>query len=389
MAYTPQTQGPQKPEKYKFTGATYAYYGEQPGFVYDPYRDAYMPDKNDAQAYYQQAGVIDPPLPGGERKVGPDGRTYERDPNSPGGWKDVTPKAPGLLEQIAPLGAAALAVEGGKQLGVSLLSGGISLPSLGGAAAIGGAQATGAGTVLGGSQAVGAGAGLIGLTGASPFLGAAGLAAGAYTGYQQVKGLLNAGKGKDMSLLQETALAFPTFGLSYAWDPIKDAFGWGDQDRWKTEGNRLKKLQKNGTNIPQAYLDAMPTGGRSFDSMQRKDQAADFIGFDNKGAWVNNKFNQSRNVADLRGTDLIGYAAFAENDPTWFDKNQEERTRIAQAALDSGAVKERRGTIDVDWNKFTPPQAAPTPATPLPQNQGSPGMRPRKHQGRPKQPMQR
>ena len=101
-------------------------------------------------------------------------------------------------------------------------------------------------------------------------------------------------------------------------------------------------------------------------------------------------------MADLRGEDIVNYATFAENDPDWFKKPLEQRLAIANGALQAGAVKEHHGTVDVDWKKYQP---QPLPGQPAPtgqpqmltpkDNQGSPGMRPRRNQGRPSTPMKR
>lgn len=79
------------------------------------------------------------------------------------------------------------------------------------------------GTIVGGS-----GNGLLatapGSMGAG-FLPAAGVAAGALTGGLQAKGLYDAAKGDSMNFASQAALALPTFGLSFAYNPIKKMFG--------------------------------------------------------------------------------------------------------------------------------------------------------------------
>lgn len=418
MPYKPTSQGPQQPNKYPIPpGEKYQYWGEQPGFIYDPYRDAYMPDKTAANNYYQGAGLLPPGRP---RQQGQDGKTYEQ--QADGSWIEIKAEKPGLIDQVAPLAVAATAVEGGKQIGANVIpglfsSGGMfssgAAPVAGAAAAptastaatgagmlgsAGSGAATGASGVAGAADAAGVGGAqaLAGTAGTFPagfgLLPAAGIAAGAATGAMQAKGIYDVAKGKDMGFLSQAALALPTFGVSFGANKIRRMF---DQDKWKTEGNRLKKLQKNGAEVPQGLLDNMPTKGRSFESMQNKAQAADFIGRDDKGNWVNNKFNMSRNVADLRGEDIVNYATFAENDPEWFKKPLDQRLQIANQALQQGAVKEHHGTVDVDWKKFQPQPIPGQPAPGQPQmlapkdNMGSPGMRPKRNQGRPATPMKR
>jgi hypothetical protein len=108
----------------------------------------------------------------------------------------------------------------------------------------------------------------------------------------------------------------------------------------------------------------MPTKGRKLEDLIRKDVPADFIGRDPAGNWVNNKFAKSRNVADLRGEDIVNYSAFAEHDPQWFSKPLEERLKLANERLAAGAVKEHHGTIDVQFDKPSQPEAKP--AQPVP-----------------------
>jgi hypothetical protein len=58
-------------------------------------------------------------------------------------------------------------------------------------------------------------------------LPAAGIAAGAYTGFQQAKGVYDAFKGEDLDWQQQAALALPTFGASFLYNPVKDLFDSG------------------------------------------------------------------------------------------------------------------------------------------------------------------
>ena len=56
----PTTQGPQNPSKYPRTGPSYAYYGEQQGFVYNPWTDRYVPDPNAVRQYEEAQGIREP-----------------------------------------------------------------------------------------------------------------------------------------------------------------------------------------------------------------------------------------------------------------------------------------------------------------------------------------
>jgi len=76
---------------------------------------------------------------------------------------------------------------------------------------------------------------------------------------------------------------------------------------------------------------------------------------------VNNKFAKSRNVADLTGKDIWGYANFAERlGPQWMATSEANREAIANEALKRGLVSEGKGTINIqdnpefwDWAKNT------------------------------------
>lgn len=68
------------------------------------------------------------------------------------------------------------------------------------------------------------GSGYLGLTGA-PSYASLSYPAGAYTGYQQLKGVGDVAENKPMSLQEQAALALPTFGLSLAYNPVRKYFG--------------------------------------------------------------------------------------------------------------------------------------------------------------------
>lgn len=56
VGYNP-TPGPKNPGKYPFVGPSYQYYGEQQGYIYDPYSDNYVPDPKVQNQYYEDAGI--------------------------------------------------------------------------------------------------------------------------------------------------------------------------------------------------------------------------------------------------------------------------------------------------------------------------------------------
>ncbi len=135
-------------------------------------------------------------------------------------------------------------------------------------------------------------------------------------------------------------LAFTTMGLS----ELARHF-LGDQDKWKTEGNRLKELASSGYSIPQSLIDSMPTSGRK--NLLNTSVANDFVGFTPTKDWVNNKFATSRNEGDLRPEDVVNYGAFAEKfGKNYFDVPLAQRLEASKLALDAGALDEHHGTID-------------------------------------------
>jgi hypothetical protein len=96
-----------------------------------------------------------------------------------------------------------------------------------------------------------------GLTGG---IGIGGLAAGAYTGYQQATGVADFASGKSLSTPQKLALALPTFGASLFSDQLQDAFmGGKDKDQQARDGVR-GALQQMGV-LDDKYQVKLAKGG--------------------------------------------------------------------------------------------------------------------------------
>jgi hypothetical protein len=146
------------------------------------------------------------------------------------------------------------------------------------------------------------------------------------------------------------------------------AGGFLDSDKWKTEGDRLRALQKGGMNIPTGALGPENlTHGRTDDQLQAIAQAT--------GTPQDVKFAKSRDVNDLKGSgqSIVNYAAFGEHDPNWFNRPMAERIAYANKLLDQGAVNEHNGTIDVNWDQASPlPASAPGKPAGGPQTIGVP-----------------
>lgn len=86
---------------------------------------------------------------------------------------------------------------------------------------------------------------MLGSTTLGAMLPAAGYAAGAYVGGQQLSGVSDAIKGKDLNFQQQAALALPTFGASFLYNPVKKMFGSGkDKDQLARDSVRKSLLDK-------------------------------------------------------------------------------------------------------------------------------------------------
>lgn len=356
------------PEKYSSQGLPvgpyYMHYGEQPGFIYDPYTDRYTPDPNVANNYYEQAGLAEKP-----------------------------DKGPSAAEQIGYLGGAALVSSGGTALGQAAIGGGT-------AAAGGTAGATGAGAVASTSTASGlpAAAGYTG-TGAATSSGAAATTGGTASSTGSGTGLLS-GSGAANAAAYGSGLYFTAKGAKGTYDAYnRDEWDKEDETRMTmtaidpyasalygiedTVGGNMayylspfgkaadvlgidRPFQKIDTAKEEKRLSKLRDEGRYNGEIRAEDRsgeqqfkdnldrgiAEDFVGFTPEGEWVNMKFAKSRDVKDLRPTDITGYAAFFEKYDDWINKTQEEKESIAQQYLDAGAVSEEGGTIYLDDKKF-------------------------------------
>lgn len=210
---------------------------------------------------------------------------------------------------------------------------------------------------------------------ATPYLGLAGAGLGAYGLFNaNQKGSAAQGALSGAGLGAGLGMAAPLLGLSagpLGWGALGlmalggGALGGGigaigrigDKDMWKTEGNKLKKLQDQGVYVPQGLIDSMP---------QNKGRSTEELVARAKASGGNVKFAEGRKESDLTPQDIVGYAAFAQNDPDWFKKPLQQRLAVAQQALGAGAVREHHGTIDVDWGKVPDVNATPPPTTPQP-----------------------
>jgi hypothetical protein len=149
------------------------------------------------------------------------------------------------------------------------------------------------------------------------------------------------GTMKKFDKVMANPLLNPTMAASKLWT----------SDRWKTEGNRIKRLLEAGVNVPEQFRSRMmQTRGLKKSELVNPKYAADFQGMTADG-WVNNKFQNSRNEADMTYNDLAPYAAWAEKRQDWWSLSDSQRRAITNKAQQVGAIREHKGTLDVDWNK--------------------------------------
>ena len=83
--------------------------------------------------------------------------------------------------------------------------------------------------------------------------------------------------------------------MSPVFIPMQASKLW-TSDKWKTEGNRIKKLMEQGVGVPEdLQFRAKQTRGIRKEELLNPNYASDFVGM-TKDGWVNNKFNNSRNA---------------------------------------------------------------------------------------------
>ena len=245
--------GPQQPDKYPApVGSNYNRFGEQQGYVYDPYQDTYFPDPQASQDYYAESGLVE------------------------------EEKKPGLMDTLGPLaaGAGALGLASGFAKDPSGFIGGIS-DAVSAPFSMGGSQAPAAAAQTAATGAAGAGASTVpfgmgaeattqalyegatapfsmqaaapGWLGAGgPLATAGGVAAGAATGYEQFKGAQNFLKGDDLSFTEQAALALPTFGMSFLANPITKMFG-SSKGKEQLSRDEVRKMLKERGIIDEEY----------------------------------------------------------------------------------------------------------------------------------------
>jgi len=188
----------------------------------------------------------------------------------------------------------------------------------------------------------------MGLTGGAfgSALGLAGLGAGAYLGYQGIKGIGNALEGKDLDLQQQAALALPTFGLSF----LSNEFGSGkDKDQLARDAVRRRMKETGFLGPDEGDYNLTRLDGSTYD-----------IGIDGSSRPFNVDFSQA-GVGDVVGalnplaaimtggdkkltSDYAGYFTNALGNTA--DPYAEARAQYEKAGLDHSSAY---GNV---WNLF-------------------------------------
>lgn len=117
------------------------------------------------------------------------------------------------------------------------------------------------------------------------------------------------------------------------------------------EKKRWERLKSYGFDVPKPeWVDTKDAAKKGED----KTLAKDFVGYNQQGQWVNNKFANSGKDADLRAQDI---QEFATNFETFGRPYQvlspEKRQQIMDIALQNNLVREHHGTVDISWTPET------------------------------------
>lgn len=275
----------------------------------------------------------------------PTGPVIDTNPPDSAGAQDGQQEKSPISRAIGTVASVAGLYKGVQAIKGAFAAGELAAPNIVSATAVGEAAAPAAPNIVGatsveaGSQATSAGI--------ANSLGIGGAIAGTVLGTMAViRGTRDLIQGKDPKSTSGRASRLQTAISSGGISEVARALDiFGDSDKWKTEGNRLLALKKQGVEIPDELLGpAYLTKGRSKEELIRGDLAPDFVGLDENGTWVNNRFATSRDENDLYAFDKWGAAAFFELFPDWLKMSEDERYTIAAAAKGN----EHHGTFDIN-----------------------------------------
>lgn len=118
-------------------------------------------------------------------------------------------------------------------------------------------------------------------------------------------------------------------------------------NRTEQEDARRSKLAEQGINL----YNGDKGWEEKYNAVINPNFAKDFVGADDKGNWVNNKFASTRDESALTGKDIDKYAAWSEMfGDKWFAASDDTRYKIGDEAVKRGLLREHHGTLDVNSN---------------------------------------
>ena len=371
MAVPQPTPGPQQPEKYRpyNVGPKYTRFGEQPGWIYIPWKDAYELDPKAANAYGQSSGLIEPtpepPKTPGladtllpiAATVGTISAANSFFPSLIGNRGTSTTEGTGLLGYLFPGGATQATKATGPLANPSvsggLLSGGAA-PAVAGAAALpaaagvipGSVSATapygalaGAGgeAVATAAPAVAAPAAEGGVAASGGLLGIgvlplAATAAGTYLGGRAALNMLQGKKDSSLAgLIGRGTLGIATGGLSELARPFLMHESTRDVARKHTQ--QLLNQNKDDA-VWQSYVSGMR---QQYDSAPL-DPSKPFAG--KYGSW--DEYKQ----AGLESADLTGvYGNLKTFGPDWAKLSFDQQKAVTQGLINAGLYDSSKGEV--------------------------------------------
>lgn len=331
----PTTRGPQNPSKYPRTGATYAYYGEQPGFVYNPWTDRYVVDPNAQREYEEQQGI----------------REKEQKPPSAAGQLATT--IGGLAAGTAATGLTAYGIQQLLASGGTAATTGTAATAGTGAGLVGsgaGAAGTGGGSALSGGALAGNGLYTPAATNmsvggsAAPTATSAGMLgsvvpiAGAALGtYLAGKSALNTLKGKDDKsiggLIGRGTLGIATGGISEIARPF--LMRPSTRDIAKKHTKELQSVAPEDQNY-QNYV----AGMREQFNSAPPDPSKPFAG--KYASWDDYK------KGGLEAPDLTGvYGNIKTYGPKWAGLTQDQRVAVTQLNINDNLYNSKKGEVEI------------------------------------------
>lgn len=145
-------------------------------------------------------------------------------------------------------------------------------------------------------------------------------------------------------------VGFPTWAspTRIATKAIEKLFGGPAPNIEKERWDRLKSY---GFDVPKPeWVDTKDAALKA----QDKTLAKDYVGYNEQGKWVNNKFANSGKDQDLRPQDIYEFATNFETFGRPYQVlSDEKKQQIMDIALQNNLVREQKGTVDIAWTPET------------------------------------